>query len=74
MPGFTRLLPCIALLALAGCGTQDDASTESPDGSRIPDDNVFKDQVRVLEKAEDVSGTLDAAAARQREQIDRDSR
>jgi hypothetical protein len=32
----------------------------------VPDDNVFKDQVRALEKAEDVQKTLNEAAARQR--------
>lgn len=64
----------LALLALVGCGNPDDAAAEGHGGSRIPDDNVFRDQVRALEQAEDVSKTLDAAAARQRGQMDRDSR
>jgi hypothetical protein len=74
MSGLPRLLPLIAVLALTGCGAQDDASAEPEGGSRLPDDNVFKDQVRALEKAEDVGDTLDAAAARQREQMERESR
>jgi hypothetical protein len=74
MSGYLRLLACIAVLALAGCGKQGEPPPEPQGGSRIPDDNVFKDQVRALEKAEDVGKTLDAAAARQREQVERDSR
>lgn len=69
-----RTLFCLAVLILAGCGTRDDAPAESEGGSRIADDNVFSDQVRALEKAEAVGRTLEDAAARQRGQVERDSR
>ena len=74
MYGFIRIVIGIVALTLAGCGKQDEPPPEPQGGSRISDDNVFKDQVRALEKAEDVGKTLDAAAARQREQLERDSR
>lgn len=74
MTGWLRPLACLAVLVLAGCSAQDEAPAEPRSGSRVSDDNVFSDQVRALEKAEDVSRTLDEAAARQREQVERDSR
>lgn len=74
MIGRFRPLFCLVVLILVGCGTRDDAPAESQDGSRIADDNVFSDQVRTLEKAEAVGRTLEDAAARQREQVERDSR
>ncbi len=60
----------ICILALSSCSKQDEATADTATASRVPDDNVFKDQVRALEKAEDVQNTLNEAAARQREAIE----
>lgn len=57
---------------LGGCSKQDDDTSSAPrQQGRLPDDNVFSDQVKALEKAEGVQQTLDAAAAKQREDIDK---
>lgn len=74
MSGFIQVVACIAALALNGCGKQDESPPMPRGDSRVSDDNVFKDQVRALETAEGVSKTLDEAAARQREQLERESR
>lgn len=58
---------------MSACSQQDDDRSSAPQG-RLPDDNVFSDQVRALEKAESVQQTLDAAAAKQREAIERQGR
>ncbi|MDT8386771.1 MAG: hypothetical protein RQ736_04615 [Thiogranum sp.] len=64
------LVICIFAFALSSCSEQDEPTADPATSSRVPDDNVFKDQVRALEKAEDVQNTLDEAAARQREAIE----
>ena len=61
---------CVLAFAVSGCGKQEDPATEAAGSSRVPDDNVFKDQVRALERAEDVQNTLNEAAARQRQVIE----
>ncbi len=64
-------LSALMLVALlGGCSKQDDESTTATQqqGS-LPDDNVFSDQVKALEKAKGVQQTLDAAAAKQREVV-----
>jgi hypothetical protein len=63
-----------ALLALTGCSREestDESMHESAtNGSRVPDDTVFSDQVKALEKAEAVGQTLDDAVAKQRETLE----
>jgi hypothetical protein len=68
------LVICIFAFSLSGCSEQDEPAPNTPTSSRVPDDNVFKDQVRALEKAEDVQKTLNEAAARQREVIEEQAR
>lgn len=46
------------LLLVFGCSGGESDSTESTSGSRVPDDNVYSDQVKALEKAESVENTL----------------
>lgn len=69
-------LSALMLVALlGGCSKQDDDTSSTPQQQgRLPDDNVFSDQVKALEKAEGVQQTLDAAAAKQREDIERQER
>jgi hypothetical protein len=62
---------CILAFSLSSCSEQDEPAANTPTSSRVPDDNVFKDQVRALEKAEDVQKTLNEATARQREMIEK---
>ena len=66
----------LALSATAGCSREEPDVQEHADDtlaehSRVPEDTVFSDQVKALEKAESVQQTLDAAAAKQREEIER---
>jgi ABC-type uncharacterized transport system auxiliary subunit len=61
---------CILVFSLTGCDQQDEPATNAATGSRVPDDNVFKHQVRALEKAEDAQKTLNDAAMRQRTLIE----
>jgi hypothetical protein len=69
-------LSALMLVALlGGCSKQDDDTSSVPQQQgRLPDDNVFSDQVKALEKAEGVQQTLDAAAAKQREDIEKQER
>ena len=60
--------------SLSGCSGQDEPPDNTSTNSRVSDDNVFKDQVRALEKAEDVQDTLNEAASRQREAIEEQGR
>ncbi|MBI5461756.1 MAG: lipoprotein [Gammaproteobacteria bacterium] len=67
------LMVLVAVLAVAGCSREEqeqDAHTTA-DRGQLPADNVFSDQVKTLDKAEGVQQTLDAAAAKQREEIER---
>jgi len=67
-------LLCLMALVTACSAPDDQAAEEAVQGSsRVPEDNVFSDQVRALEKAEDAKAMLDEAAAKQREQIDHSS-
>jgi len=68
------LVICIFAFSLSACSEQDEPTPNTQTSSRVPDDNVFKDQVRALEKAEDVQKTLNEAAARQREVIEEQAR
>lgn len=60
----------LGLCILAGCGSQEHAASNQAN-SRVSDDNVFAAPVRALEQAESVQQTLEAAAARQREALER---
>jgi len=65
----------IFVALLGGCSNPDDDTSSAPrQQGRLPDDNVFSDQVKTLEKAEAVQQTLDAAAAKQREAIENQER
>ena len=65
-------MPLLAvLMATAGCSREEQESESTADHSRLPEDNVFSDQVKTLERAEGVQQTLDDAAATQREEIER---
>lgn len=70
MPRLTTSMLCVSVLLLSSCGQQSNPETANPTNSRVPDDNVFKDQVRALEKAEDVQNTLDAAEAQRRQMVE----
>jgi hypothetical protein len=70
------IISLVVPLAIVGCSQEgQDAQEQSRDmatvGSGVPEDNVFSDQVKALEKAEGVQQTLDDAAAAQREEIER---
>jgi ABC-type uncharacterized transport system auxiliary subunit len=68
------LVICLLAFSLIGCSEQNEPAANAPTSSRVPDDNVFKDQVRALEKAENAQKTLNEAAARQREAIEEQAR
>jgi len=70
------IISLVVPVAIVGCSQEgQDAQKQMSDtatvGSGVPEDNVFSDQVKALEKAEGVQQTLDDAAAAQREEIDR---
>lgn len=70
------IISLVVPLAIAGCSQEgQDAQEQMRDtaavGSGVPEDNVFSDQVKTLQKAEGVQQTLDDAAATQREEIER---
>ena len=68
----------VVLLAVVmnGCSREEPAQEQSgPEQTgELPEDNVFRDQVKTLEKAQDVQKTLDAGAARTRESVERQER
>ena len=70
------IISLIVPLAIVGYSREgQDAQEQGHDSaavsSGVPEDNVFSDQVKALEKAEGVQQTLDDAAAAQREEIER---
>jgi hypothetical protein len=73
---YRATLAAIGLLVvtLTACGEADRPAADAVSGSRVPDDNVFKDQVHALEKAEQVQNTVNEAAARRRAVIEEQSR
>ena len=64
---------CIVAIALGACTQKSQTDAADRNTGRVPDDNVFKDQVHALEKAEDVQKTLNDAVARQKEAIEQQS-
>lgn len=70
------LVAAALAVVLGGC-SREDAVTEHSEKQRtggLPADNVFSDQVETLEKAQDVQNTLDDAAVRTRESVERQER
>lgn len=70
----TRLLPCGLALLLSACGQPQEPATHTPTDNRLPDDNVFSDQVRALEKAQGVEKTLQDAEAQRRAVLEEQGR
>ncbi len=69
------ILSVLLTAFVGGCSKQEDeAPAAPPQQGQLPDDNVFSDQVKALEKAQGVQQTLDAAAAKQREDIEQQNR
>lgn len=67
----------VVLTAVLGGCSQDDAALNQPEEQptgALPADNVFSDQVRALDKAQGVQTTLDNAAIRTRESVERQER
>ncbi|MCA1805254.1 MAG: hypothetical protein LC646_07940 [Xanthomonadaceae bacterium] len=62
------LIAGLMALMVSACSPDDPAQERN---GALPEDNVFSDQVKTLQRAKDVQQTLDAAAARQREEIER---
>lgn len=69
--GTRSLLAGLMALMLSACSPDEPAQERN--GS-LPEDNVFSDQVKTLQRAKDVQQTLDAAAARQQEAIEQQER
>lgn len=61
----------LLVMGVSGCSREEPAQEQT--GS-LPEDNVFSDQVKALEKAEGVQQTLDEAATRTRESVERQER
>ncbi len=74
MSRLTGPVICILVLLLSGCGEQGEPAANAPISRRVPDENLFRDQVRALEKAGDVQKTLNKAVARQRRVIEEQAR
>ena len=66
-----ELIAGLMALTLSACSPDEPAQERN---SALPEDNVFSDQVKTLQRAKDVQQTLDAAAARQRDEIERQER
>jgi hypothetical protein len=66
-----RCLMVVVWLALVpGCSDGEPDAAQSARQSRVPDDHVFSDQVRALEKAKAVENMLLQGAERRRQAID----
>jgi len=65
-----RLLIAGWLALVSGCSGGGSDTAEPPRQSRVPDDNVFSDQVKALERAEAVENILLQGAERRRQAID----
>jgi hypothetical protein len=65
------LLAVLMALTISACSPEEPAQERK---GALPEDNVFSDQVKTLQRAKDVQQTLDAAAARQQDAIERQER
>lgn len=63
-----RLLAGLMALTISACSPDEPAQERN---GALPEDNVYSDQVKTLQRAKDVQQTLDAAVARQRDDIER---
>ena len=70
MSRLTGLVMCILAFSLGACSEQHEPAADTRSGSRVSDDNVFSDQERALEKAEDEQKTLKEAPELQRNVIE----
>lgn len=61
---------CTLAFSLSGCGEQDEPAANALTSRRVPDDNLFKEKLRALDKAEDMQKTLNEVSARQQEVIE----
>lgn len=69
-----RLLIAGWLALVSGCSGGGSDTAEPPHQSRVPDDNVFSDQVKALERAQAVENILLQGAERRRQAIDQQTR
>jgi hypothetical protein len=65
-----RLTKAPWLARVSGCSGGGSDTAEPPRQSRVPDDNVFSDQVKALERAEAVENMLLKGAERRSQAID----
>jgi hypothetical protein len=65
------LLAGLTALMISACSPDEPAQERN---GALPEDNVFSDQVKTLQRAKDVQQTLDAGVARQRDEIERQDR
>jgi hypothetical protein len=65
-----RLLIAGWLALVSGCSGGGSDTAEPPRPSRVPDDNVFSDQVKALERAQAVEKIMLQGAERRRQAID----
>lgn len=64
-----QYIPIMALLLIGGCSSETDESTaDQPDNSKI-----YEEQMRVLEKAQDVEQVLQSGADKTRQAIEENS-
>jgi hypothetical protein len=69
-----KIVAAGSLLLVFGCSGGGSDSTEMPNESRVPDDHVFSDQVKALEKAESVENTLLKSKAERDKAIEEQAR
>lgn len=62
------------VLVMIGCSGGGSDGMDSQGDSRVPDDNVFSDQVRSLEKAESVEGMVLQGSADRDKAIEQQAR
>lgn len=71
MRAYGWMLAGLLTAGMGGCSREEPAQDQT---GQLPADNVFSDQVEALDKAEDVQKTLDSAAVRTRESVERQER
>lgn len=65
-----RLMTAGWLALVSGCSGGGSDTVELPRQSRVPDDKLFSDQVKALERAEALANMLLQGAERRRQAID----